>query len=600
MWTYEKPDNLVEWWIQSEKKFGNIPLFLVHNGQGGLDQISYAEIGGRIANARGGLAALGIGPGDAIGIIANNRPEWAELAFAVFGRNARYVPMYERELEKTWKYIIQDSGLKFLVVSKPEIYEKVKDFPSEIPALEKIYVIESEGENSLAALEKLGAEKPAEPLIPHSDDIAVLIYTSGTTAEPKGVLLSHGNITYNALTGCRLFPELHEGQVGISMLPWAHSYAITAELTSWISFGGTLGFIRDVSTLAEDMRLVRPHFLVSVPRVFNKVYDTIQLRMSDQGGIKKKLFDAACTTARKKRALTEAGKSSAAVNIRLALLDKLVFSKIRDVVGGRITGAMTGSAAMNKEIAEFFFDIGISIFDCYGLTETAPGVTMNSPLAWKIGSVGKVMNGQKVLIDNSVSEEGAEDGEIVVYGPNIMKGYHNKPDETAAVIMPDGGFRTGDRGRLDEDGFLWITGRIKEQYKLSNGKYVFPGAIEEEIKLLPNVANVIVYGDGRPYNVCLVFPDFAVTARWAEREGFSAEPADLLANLDFKEMLIAEIRAHLIKSFGRYEIPEKFHFIKEDFTVENRMLTQTLKLKRREVLDRYAAEIEALYSSKKS
>jgi long-chain acyl-CoA synthetase len=596
MWTYEKPDNLVEWWIESEKKFGDIPLFLVHKVRGGLDPITYAEIGARIANTRGGLAALGIGKGDAVGIIANNRPEWAVLAFATFGRNASYVPMYEKELEKIWKYIIKDSRLKFLIVSNLEIYEKVKDFPAEIPTLEKIYVIDSDRENSLAALEKLGAEKPAPPLIPHHDDIAVLIYTSGTTADPKGVLLSHGNITYNALTGCKLFPELQEGQVGISMLPWAHSYAITAELTSWIHFGGTLGFMREVSTLAEDMRLVRPHFLVSVPRVFNKVYDTIQLRMSDEGGLKKKLFDAACAAAREKRELAAAGKSSLLLNIKLALLDKLVFSKIRAVVGGRIAGAMTGSAAMNKEIAEFFFDIGISIYDCYGLTETAPGITMNSPTAWKIGSVGKVMPGQRVVIDRSVSEEGADDGEIIVYGPNVMKGYHNKPQETAAVMTADGGFRTGDRGRLDEEGFLWITGRIKEQYKLNNGKYVFPAAIEEEIKLLPNVANAMIYGDGRPYNVCLVLPDFEVAARWAKKEGLASEPNALLANSDFREMLIDEIKDHLSKNFGNYEIPEKYYLISEDFTVDNRMLTQTLKLKRREVLDRYTAEIEALYS----
>jgi long-chain acyl-CoA synthetase len=596
MWTYEKPDNLVEWWLKSEEQFRELPLFLVHDDRGGFDEISYGEVGAKIARIRGGLAALGVGPGDGVGIIAGNRPEWAALAFAVYGRKARYVPMYEKELEKTWKYIIRDSGLKFLIVSKPEIYEKVKGFPQEIPTLEKIYVIEADGENSLAALERLGAENPSPPLIPHHDDIAVLIYTSGTTAEPKGVLLSHGNITYNALTGCRLFPELTKGKVGISMLPWAHSYAITAELTSWIHFGGILGFMRDVSTLAEDLCLIRPHFLVSVPRVFNKVYDTIQLRMSDEGGLKKKLFDAACATAREKRKLEETAKRSLALNIKMTLLDKLVFSKIRAVVGGRIIGAMTGSAVMNKEIAEFFYDIGISIYDCYGLSETAPGVTMNCPSAWKIGSVGKVMNGQKVVIDKSVSEPGAEDGEIIVYGPNVMKGYHNKPQETAAVIMPDGGFRTGDRGRLDEDGFLWITGRIKEQYKLTNGKYVFPVAIEEEIKLLPNVANALVYGEGRPYNVCLILPDFASTARWAEQQGVSTEPDKLLANPVFKEMLTAEIKAHLRKSFGGYEVPEKFHLIGEDFTVENRMLTQTLKLKRREVIERYASEIKALYS----
>ena len=596
MWTYEKPDNLVEWWIESEKKFSGNVLFWVHDGQGGLNSITYGEIGKRIANARGGLARLGIGEGDAVGIISPNRPEWAVLAFATYGRNGRYIPMYEKELLQTWKYIIRDSAVKFLLVSTPEIYEQVKDFSSDIPSLENIYIMDSETENSLAALEKMGEESPVEPIIPGYDDVAVLIYTSGTTAEPKGVLLTHGNLTYCSRAGYRIYPELNQSQVGISMLPWAHSYALSGELNNWIQFGGSLGFMRDVTTLADDLKIVKPTYLISVPRVFNKIYDGIQLKMEDAGGLKKKLFDAACATAKEKRELADKGQSSAGVNFKHKLLDKLVFTKIRDAMGGRVTGALTASAAMNKEIAEFFYDIGIPTYDCYGLTETAPAVTMNSPEDWRIGSVGKVLEGQKVVIDQSISEEGADDGEIIVYGPNIMKGYHNKPEETAAVLMPDGGFRTGDRGRFDEDGFLWITGRIKEQYKLSNGKYVFPAVIEEEIKLIPEVANTMVYGDGKPYNICLVLPDFEVAARWAAREGVSAGPDELLRNEKFKEMLTGVIKNHLNKTFGRYEIPEKYLFLREDFTVENKMLTQTMKLKRREVLDNYADDIDRLYS----
>ena len=596
MWTYEKPDNLVEWWQESEKKFKDNVLFWVHNDEGSLDPITYGEIGTRIANARGGLAKLGIGKDDAVGIISPNRPEWAVLSFATYGRNARYIPMYEKELWQTWKYIIKDSAIKFLMVSTPEIYEQVKDFPKEIPTLEHIYIIDAEGENSMAALEKMGAENPVEPEVPHYDDVAVLIYTSGTTAAPKGVLLTHGNLTYCSRAGYRIYPELDESQVGISMLPWAHSYALSAELNNWVQFGGSLGFMRDVTTLQEDLQIVKPTYLISVPRVFNKIYDGIQMKMNDAGGMKKKLFDAACETARQRRELAEKGQSNAFLDFKHRLLDKLVFSKVRDALGGRVTGALTASAAMNKEIAEFFYDIGIPTYDCYGLTETSPAVTMNSPGAWRIGSVGKVLEGQEVVIDQSVTEDEAIDGEIVVYGPNIMKGYHNKPEETAEVLMPDGGFRTGDRGYFDEDGFLWITGRIKEQYKLSNGKYVFPAVIEEEIKLLPKVANALVYGDGKPYNICLVLPDFAVTSRWAAEKGYSAEPDHLLANQEFIDTMTAEIKEHLQKNFGRYEIPEKYLFIKEDFTVENNMLTQTMKLKRRVVIDNYKEEIEKLYS----
>ena len=596
MWTYEKPDNLVEWWEESEKKFGSNVLFWMHNEQGTLDPISYAEIGRRIANARGGLAQLGVGKDDSVGIIAANRPEWAVLAYAAYGRGARYVPMYEKELVSTWKYIIKDSAVKFLMVSTPEIYEKVRDFPREIETLQHIYIIETDEINSLAALEKTGEENPVEPFTPGADDIAVLIYTSGTTAEPKGVLLSHGNLTYCSRAGYRLYTELNESQVGISMLPWAHSYALSAELNAWVQFGGSLGFMRDVTTLAEDLQRVKPTYLISVPRVFNKIYDGIQMKMNDAGGVKKKLFDAACAAAREKRELAEQGKSSAGLNMKFKVLDKLVFSKIREAMGGRVTGALTASAAMNKEIAEFFYDIGVPTYDCYGLTETAPAVTMNSPGHWRIGSVGKVLDGQKVVIDRTVVEDGAEDGEIIVYGPNVMKGYHNKPKETAKVIMEDGGFRTGDRGRFDEDGFLWITGRIKEQFKLQNGKYVFPAAIEEEMKLLPHVANAMIYGDGKPYNICLVLPDFEVSARWAAARGVPADPGSLMANQEFTGMLEKEITAHLKNTFGGYEVPQKFLFLKEDFTVDNGMLTQTLKLKRRVVLDKYAADIDNLYT----
>ncbi|MGM0651720.1 MAG: AMP-dependent synthetase/ligase [Bacillota bacterium] len=596
MWNYEKPDNLVDWWKESEKKFGSNVLFWVHNGQGGLNPIKYEEVGWRIANARGGLAQLGIGKGDAVGVIAPNCPEWAVLSYATYGRNGRYIPMYEKELPQTWKYIINDGSVKFLLVSSKEIYQQVKNFTSEIDSLENIYLIEGSGENSMAELEELGEANPVEPEVPHCDDVAILIYTSGTTAEPKGVLLTHGNLTYCSRTGLSLFPNLDENQRGISMLPWAHSYAFSAELNGWINIGGSLGFMRDVTTLAEDLTIVKPTYVISVPRVFNKIYDGINMKMTDAGGMKKKLFDAACATAKQKREMAAEGSSSTGVNLKHALLDKLVFSKVRDAMGGKVEGSLTASAAMNKEIAEFFYDIGIPIYDCYGLTETAPAVTMNSPGAWRIGSVGKVLPGQRVEIDTSVSEEGTDDGEIIVHGPNVMKGYHNKPKETAAVLMPDGGFRTGDRGRFDEDGFLWITGRIKEQYKLTNGKYVFPAVIEEEIKLIPEVANAMVYGDGKPYNICLVLPDFEVAKRWAAAQGVSADPRELLVNEKFKTGLTEKIKTYLSETFGGYEIPEKYLFLKDDFTVENKMLTQTMKLKRRVVIDNYAEEIEKLYN----
>ena len=355
--------------------------------------------------------------------------------------------------------------------------------------------------------------------------------------------------------------------------------------------------MRDVTTLAEDLQLIRPTYMISVPRVFNKIYDGIQRKMNDAAGAKKKLFDAACRNAKKKRELAQQGMSSLITNLKAAVLDKLVFSKIRAAFGGRLTGALTASAVMNREIGEFFFDIGIPTYDCYGLTETSPAVTMNCPGAWRLGSVGKVLEGQTVVIDTAVLEDGATDGEIVVYGPNVMQGYHNLPEETQKVMMKDGGFRTGDRGRFDEDGFLWITGRIKEQYKLENGKYVFPAIIEEEMKLMPQVANALVYGDGKAYNISLVLPDYEVAARWAAGKKVPAEPEALVTNKEFTDMMTAAITEHLKGTFNGYELPRKFVFLTRDFSVENSMLTQTLKLKRPVVLENYKGEISRLYES---
>ena len=600
MWKYEKPDNLVEWWEESASKFRDNTLFWVRNDKGTLDSITYGEIGRRIDNARGGLACAGIRKGDFVGIIANNRPEWCILSYATYGCNARFVPMYEKETARIWKYILTDSGVKVLFVSSHEIYDKVKGFTAEIPTLEKIVVIEADGDNSLKAFEKQGAAHPVEPVVPDPDDIAILIYTSGTTADPKGVLLSHGNLTYTSRGGYKIYPELSESHVGLSILPWAHSYALSGELNNWIQFGGSLGFMRDVRTLAEDLKLVRPTYLVCVPRLFNKIYDGIMARVEEDGGLKKKLFNAARMTARKKRKLREQGKSSLATNLQFAIYDKLVFSKIRAGFGGRLMGALTASAVMNQEIGEFFYDIGAPAFDCYGLSETSPAVAMNCRNAYRLGSVGKVLEGQTVVIDKSVVEEGADDGEIIVYGPNVMKGYHNKPEETRRVMTADGGFRTGDRGKFDKDGFLYITGRIKEQYKLENGKYVFPANIEEDIKLLPKVDNAMIYGEGKPYNICLVHPDFEVLGKYADPKNIPSDPESLVQNKDVTDMIEKEIIQWLKKKYGGYEIPKKFIFLVHDFTQENDMITPTMKLKRRVVKKEYQDLIDAAFADHSS
>ena len=591
---YDDPTNLVDLFENSAKKFGDHLCIGEKDKNGDYQWITYKEMGDRIDNVRGGLASLNIlKKDDSIGIIADNRSEWAILAFATYGLNCRWIPMYEKELLQTWKYIIEDSSIKVLFVSRKTIYDKVKHFIDEIPQLEQIYMIEGDGEKTMGHLEKVGKKAPVESIKPDIHDIAGLIYTSGTTGDPKGVLLSHGNFTSNCQAGYRIYPDLTENARALSILPWAHSYAQTAELNNFLQFGGSIG-ITSVDTMSADLQKANPTHLMCVPRLFNKIYDGIHKVMEEEGGMKKKLFDAAKSAAQKKR---ETGKAS----LKFKVLDKLVFSKVRARFGTRMIESLTASAKTEMEIANFFYDIGLPIYDCYGMTETSPAITMNTKSAHKLGSVGKPIEKVKVVIDKSVVEEGAEDGEIIVYGPNVMQGYHNKPEQTAAIMLEDEngnkGVRTGDRGKIDKDGFLFITGRIKNEYKLLNGKYVHPASIEQYIKLLPWVVNVMLYGDGRAYNVCLLVLDRDYLAHYKNQEKLSEDVESLANSKKIQEMVIEEIKSHMKGKFGGYEIPRKFQFLSEDFTLENGMLTQTMKLKRKNVLQRYQSMINTMYDT---
>jgi len=598
-WTLDKPDNLIDWWEESVKKFADRNLFGTKNKNGVYEWVTYKETGNRINNLRAGLAQLDVNQEDVVGIIANNRLEWAVCAFATWGRLARFVPMYEAELVQIWKYIITDSQTKVLFVSKPEIYEKIKDLPKEIPTLKHIFLIEGDGENSMAALEKRGATKPVAPQVPKPDNVAELIYTSGTTGNPKGVLLSHGNFTSNSLAGVKMYPELFKNDgkdtLTLAILPWAHSYGQSGELFAVILKGGAMGLVESPATIVNDIVAVKPTWLVAVPRVFNRIYDGLWTKMNKEGGLAKALFVMGVEAAKKKRELAAEGKTCLITNLKFKLTDKIVFNKIRERLGGRLMGSMSGSAAMNPEIAQFFFDIGVPIYDCYGLTETSPAAAMNASFDYRLGSVGKAIDKVKIVIDSSVVEEGATDGEIIVYGPNVMKGYHNRPEDTKAIMTPDGGIRTGDRGRLDKDGFLFITGRIKEQYKLENGKFVFPVALEEEICLVHFVQQALVYGLNRPYNICIVVPDFDVLLDYAREKGLPQDIKTLVARQDIIDMYAEEITKHLKGKFGGYEIPKKFLLLSEAFSLDSGTLTQTMKLKRNVVLNNLKDQIEALY-----
>jgi long-chain acyl-CoA synthetase len=596
MYQLVKPDNVPEILDQTVKKFSQRPFLGTKNKKlKQYDWITFADFGKRVDHVRSGLSQLGIQKDDAVGIISNNSTDWAVCFFATGGLGARFVPMYEAELVQVWKYIINDAKVKVLFITKNEIYNKIKDALSSIPTLEKVIIMEGDGPDTLADLEKKGASRQVKAIYPNHSSICILIYTSGTTGDPKGVLLSHGNITSNAHAVTQNFPDMNENDSLLSILPWAHVFGL-GELVVGCILGGTIGLAESATTIPEDLSLVRPTFLVAVPRVFNRVYDGLWTKMNEEGGLARKLFVMGVESGKNKRELAAQGRSSFVTNLKFNIADAVVFKKIRERLGGRLKGVMTGSAMMNPDISHFFWDMGIPLYDAYGLTETSPGATMNRPGKYRIGSVGPVMGMCRIVIDKSIVGPEATDGEIIIYGPNVMQGYHNKPEATKAVMTPDGGFRTGDRGRLDDDGFLFITGRIKEQFKLENGKYVFPASIEEDIKLNHYIENAMIYGEGREYNICLVIPDFAALGKWAEKNQLPKDHAGLLNREETKKFLENEIISTLKTKYGSYEIPRKFVFIDEPFSIENGMLTQTMKLKRRIVFEKYMDQINKLYA----
>lgn len=595
IWKDNDYRNLVHLSETASKRFAKNRLFGTKNNEGVYEWVTYEQVAERTQNFCAGLKSLGVGKGDKVAIISKNRTEWCIAEIATLALNAIYVPMYEKELTSIWKYIINDSQAKVLIVSTKSILDQIKSFANEIPSVHHFIIIDGDGENSMNHLESYGKEHPISEITePEPKDIAVILYTSGTTGQPKGVMLSHGNLCFAAQAGYHIYPNLNEQTVGFSHLPWAHSYAISAELHNGCQFGGSIAFMDTLDTLAEDMQKVKPTVLISVPRVFNVIYEKVYRTMHEEGGIKLKLFNMAIAEA-KKKFLT--GKSG----LKFKLLDKIVINQIKAKFGGRLQMALTASAKMNEEIALFFYSIGIPTYDCYGMTETSPVITMNAPGAYKFGSVGKPVEKTRVVIDRSaIDDKDSDDGEIICYGPQVMQGYLNKPEELAKILTSDGGIRTGDRGKIDEEGYLFITGRIKEQYKLLNGKYVFPGSIEEDIKLLPYVANAFVYGDNKEYNVCLIVPNFDSIKNWAEEMKIEVDPKELIAGVAksgnvLKKLISDEISKHLAKKYAKYEIPQKYLFMAEDFTLENGLLTQTLKLKRKEVYKKYKEDIEKLY-----
>jgi long-chain acyl-CoA synthetase len=413
------------------------------------------------------------------------------------------------------------------------------------------------------------------------------MYTSGTTGDPKGVVLSHDNVVSNVI-GLRSVIPLERQHRTLSFLPWAHALGHTVELHMLIACGASTGIAESVEQLVANFSEVRPTVLVAVPRVFQKIYAGVEKLMAEKPAPLRWLYRTGLRAAVDRR---RGQALSLFTRLTLALCDRLVFGKIRARFGGRLQFAVSGAAALAREVAEFVEALGIEVYEGYGLTETSPVVSANVPGCKRLGSVGRPLPDVRVVIDQAASSDG-RDGEIVVHGPNVMVGYYNHPEETRAMLTSDGGLRTGDLGYLDRDGFLYITGRIKELYKLANGKYVAPVPLEERLKLSPLIASVMIHGANHPCNVALVVPDLA-NGRLA-----LGQPDADLATLAASPVLHARIRAEierLSQGWKGFETIRAFALLPEDFTQEGGFLTPSLKLKRRAVLARYGQQLEQLY-----
>jgi long-chain acyl-CoA synthetase len=565
---------------------------------------TYGEFGSLVERFSGGLASLGIQRGDNVAVVSNNRVEWAVAAYACYRLGAAFVPMYEAQNPKEWEFIVRDCEAKVLVVANESVLSKAKGMLDGVPSLKKMVLFDgtTNGDGRIttyAAL--LGTGHKVDELKAAPEDTAGLIYTSGTTGDPKGVILTHANLASNVSAIHEIVPA-GESDRSLSFLPWAHSFGQTGELHLFFSMGASIAICESVDKILDNMAEVQPTYLLSVPRIFNRLYTGVQSQLASKPRPLRGLVQLALQITAKERAGERLGLRDLAV---LRIVDKLVFRKVRARFGGRLKYAISGGAALSQSVAEFIDSLGITVYEGYGLTETSPVSTLNIPGACKIGSVGRAIPGVRVEIDPASGErKPAEygkparlEGEIVVYGHNVMKGYFNRPDENAAAFTKDGGFRTGDMGYLDPQGFLFITGRIKEQYKLENGKYVVPTPLEEQLKLSPYITNAMVYGDNKPYNVAIVVANVAAIEKWASEH-----------HIAFVEGMLKDERVrHLIKgeiekygsAFKGFESIQDFALIDADFTTDNGMLTPSLKLKRRKVIETYGGELEQLYAKKK-
>ncbi len=578
--------SLIELAERSVATFADRPLF-GERRDGAWQWMTYAAWQRDVDRLRAALAALGVERGDRVAIISSNGSAWATAAYASYGLGAAFVAMYEAQRPSDWELILRDCGASVVFCRTPEIADAVTTMQLALPELRHVLVIDAPESDPRSVAALLAREAAPVPAIhPSPDDVANFTYTSGTTGTPKGVLLTHGNLASNVAATISAFP-LGSTDRSVSFLPWAHVYGQVCELHILIAAGASTAFNTNTEHLLEDLREVHPTLLVAVPRIFNKLHAAVRSQIDHKPRLIRAVFDRGLDASIRRHR----GEQLTLGSRFVCWLAGFLFGAIRNKLGGHLKYAISGSATLSHEVAEFIDGIGIEVYEGYGLSETSPIVAFNRPGHRKIGSVGIPIQDVQIELDMSRGDVPGE-GEIIVHGPNVMKGYHDRPEENAKVFTRDGGLRTGDIGWLDDDGYLFISGRIKEQYKLENGKYVMPSPLEERLALSPYVTHVMLHGANHPYNVALVSIDIATVTEWAGDRGF--EVAQPTADPRVRALIQGEID-RLSVGFRGFERPRAVALIDEPFTVENGLLTPTLKVKRREALARFGAALEQLY-----
>ncbi len=561
------------------------------------ESIASAELLRRIAGLSMALVELGVKPGDRVGLFAANRPEWHTADFAINGSGGITVPIYFNESPDRMTYILQHSGARVIVVAGADQLQKLLPCRAQLPELEHVIVADAGADVPTECLryETLiasagGAEiaayrMRAAQVLP--GQLCTIIYTSGTTGEPKGVMLTHNNMSSNVTDSCATFDFKPATDVALSFLPLAHVYGRMLDYI-YLFNGVSVAYVEAVDLVPQALLEIRPSVIAAVPRFFEKIYAKLMEQGSKATGIKRTLFDWAIDVARRAAPWRTGAKgASPFLKAQWALADQLLYKKVRAGTGGKLRMVFSGGAPLSKELAEFFWSVGIPIYQGYGLTETSPILTSNYPQN-RSGSSGRPIPNVLIRI--------AEDGEILAKGPCVMQGYYKGPDATREVIDEEGWFHTGDIGYLDADNYLFITDRKKDLIKTAGGKFVAPQPIENALKTSPYILNAMIVGDQRRFVVALIVPNAATVSARLQDQGIRlASHEEMAAHPAVRSLIEGEVK-RLTAHLAQWETIKRFALLPEDFTFDNGSLTFTLKLKRRVVEQDYREIIDKLYA----